>query len=63
MDARRARWVVDEHQRLLLWVPHDLRNGLLSPRNVFMISTDGSIRLNFENASIGESWTNCYRPA
>lgn len=56
-------WVRDPHGRLLFWVPPDLRGCLLMPQNTALISAQGSICLHFENAKIGEWWSECYSPA
>ncbi|CAE6351103.1 unnamed protein product [Rhizoctonia solani] len=55
-------WVKDEEERLLVWVPPELRTVLMWPRTELLISTRGWLRLNFANACIGESWMECYKP-
>ncbi|KAG8703210.1 hypothetical protein FRC11_010899, partial [Ceratobasidium sp. 423] len=56
-------WVVDELSRLLVWIPTDLRSVLMWPRTKLLISRKGYLRLNFENARLGEAWTECYHAA
>ncbi|CAE6469379.1 unnamed protein product [Rhizoctonia solani] len=55
-------WVRDTQDRLLLWVPPDLRSVLLRPQNTGLISRQGCIELDFSNARIGEKWETCYKP-
>lgn len=58
-------WVTDYEieSRLLVWVPPDVRRVLLPPRNILNISANESVGLNFIDARIGESWTDCYCPS
>ncbi|KAJ1305717.1 hypothetical protein OPQ81_010451 [Rhizoctonia solani] len=55
-------WVHD-NQRILLWVPPDLRSVLLRPQNTMLISRQGCVKLDFTSARIGESWITCYQPS
>ncbi|CAE6514125.1 unnamed protein product [Rhizoctonia solani] len=58
-------WVTKSKNRsqTLLWVPYDMRRSLVrSVANALVISRNGSIRLNFDHAYIGESWAKCYIP-
>ncbi|CAE6379158.1 unnamed protein product [Rhizoctonia solani] len=55
-------WVQDHQQRLIIWVPPDLRCVLLQKNNPIVISRQGCIDLYFSNARIGEAWATCYRP-
>ncbi|CAE6417442.1 unnamed protein product, partial [Rhizoctonia solani] len=55
-------WIKDKAERLLAWVPPELRTVLMWPRTELLISTRGWLRLNFANALIGESWAGCYKP-
>jgi hypothetical protein len=55
-------WVIDDQSQLLIWVPSDLHDVLLRPQGILRISTDGSVQLDFANAKIGLSWTECYLP-
>ncbi|CAE6361962.1 unnamed protein product [Rhizoctonia solani] len=61
-EMREDGWVVDKLSRLLVWVPGDLRTTLIWPRTKLLISGNGSLRLNFEGAYLGEMWTECYDP-
>ncbi|CAE6445317.1 unnamed protein product, partial [Rhizoctonia solani] len=54
-------WVRDTQDRLLLWVPPDLRSVLLRPQNTGLISRQGCIELDFSNARIGVNWQTCYK--
>ncbi|CAE6481290.1 unnamed protein product [Rhizoctonia solani] len=56
------QWVRDSQSRLLIWVPHDLRDTLVRPHNTLVISSEGSTELDFSGAKIGDSWTECYSP-
>ncbi|CAE6495374.1 unnamed protein product [Rhizoctonia solani] len=56
-------WVKERQDRLLLWVPPDLRSALLWPQNRLLISRQGCIELDFSDARIGRVWTTCYHPA
>ncbi|CAE6522185.1 unnamed protein product [Rhizoctonia solani] len=55
-------WVRDSHDRLLLWVPPDLRSITLSRHNPVLISSQGRIELDFTGARIGDEWVTCYQP-
>ncbi|KAL5631871.1 hypothetical protein ACGC1H_000043 [Rhizoctonia solani] len=55
-------WVRDTQNRLLLWVPLDLRSALLRQQNTGLISRQGCIELDFTNARIGDKWETCYKP-
>ncbi|CAE6508502.1 unnamed protein product [Rhizoctonia solani] len=62
-----ASWILDDDQwvrgrqsQLLIWIPHDLRDTLVRPHNLHVISSEGSTRLDFSNAKIGDSWVKCY---
>ncbi|CAE6485903.1 unnamed protein product [Rhizoctonia solani] len=60
-ELRPDGWVVDNRERLLVWVPPELRSGLMRPRTESIISRKGWLRLNFHDALLGESWQDCYR--
>ncbi|KDN33415.1 hypothetical protein RSAG8_13495, partial [Rhizoctonia solani AG-8 WAC10335] len=53
-------WVVDGQSQRLIWVPLDLRTSLMSPRNTMLLSRDGYVRLNFEDALIGKEWAHSW---
>ncbi|CAE6528186.1 unnamed protein product, partial [Rhizoctonia solani] len=55
-------WVCDPQNRLLLWVPPDIRSVLLRQSNLGLISRQGQIELDFSNAMIGDEWQTCYEP-
>ena len=55
-------WVRDTQDRLLLWVPPDLRSTLLRPQNSGLISRQGCIELDFPDTRIGDEWETCYKP-
>lgn len=48
--------------RLLLWIPSDIRSILLPPLTILSISTDKSVGLNLSNGRVGELWVDCYQP-
>ena len=65
-----SSWVVNEDgfmlangSELLMWVPSDVRDTLMRPQNTAIISTQGSVKVDFINARIGDSWAHCYQPA
>ncbi|CAE6438548.1 unnamed protein product [Rhizoctonia solani] len=58
----REGWITDSRGRALLWVPTDLRAPLLMPRNTGIICANGSLNLDFESTTIGETWSGCYTP-
>ncbi|CAE6415401.1 unnamed protein product [Rhizoctonia solani] len=62
-DIDNDGWVVDNMSRRLLWIPLDIRPILLHPLNTLLLSTRGSIQLDFSNALMGESWVECYTPS
>jgi WD40 repeat protein len=53
-------WMVDHDEKPLLWVPADLRTGLLWPRNTAVIHTQGSLQLDFTGRAMGHRWGECY---
>ncbi|CEL54098.1 putative WD repeat-containing protein alr3466 OS=Nostoc sp, (strain PCC 7120 / UTEX 2576) GN=alr3466 PE=4 SV=1 [Rhizoctonia solani AG-1 IB] len=55
-------WIHDHVNRLLLWVPPDLRGGLVMPQNTMVMSSQGCTELDFMDAMIGDMWQSCYRP-
>ncbi|KAF8674683.1 WD40 repeat-like protein [Rhizoctonia solani] len=54
-------WAVDSENRRLVWVPSDLRVPLPIPPNDLTISDQGGMRLDFDGAMKGETWTGCFR--
>ncbi|KAF8752949.1 WD40 repeat-like protein [Rhizoctonia solani] len=54
-------WAVDSENRRLVWVPSDLRVPLPIPPNDLTISDQGDMRLDFDGAMMGETWTDCFR--
>ncbi|CAE6514302.1 unnamed protein product [Rhizoctonia solani] len=54
-------WVRGAHNRLLLWVPPDLRRVLLRQQNTGLISRQGCIELDFSDSKIGNEWTTCFQ--
>jgi WD40 repeat protein len=59
-ELRDDGWATTRDERRLLWVPADLRTGLLRPRNRAVIYRYGSLRLNFDSVMMGERWRECY---
>ncbi|CCO34171.1 Vegetative incompatibility protein HET-E-1 [Rhizoctonia solani AG-1 IB] len=55
-------WVVDSHDRRLVWVPSELRVNLVLPPTSLMIIGGGYYELLVEGAKFGESWADCYQP-
>ncbi|KAG8716836.1 hypothetical protein FRC08_008710 [Ceratobasidium sp. 394] len=54
-------WVVLEGRKLLIWVPTDIRNKLISPERPVLISPRGSVRLKFSDEILGGRWSQCYQ--
>ncbi|CUA73479.1 putative WD repeat-containing protein alr3466 [Nostoc sp, PCC 7120] [Rhizoctonia solani] len=61
-DMDQSGWVRGAQNRLLVWVPPDLRTMLLRQDNSGLISRQGCIELDFANARIGDEWQTCYDP-
>ncbi|CAE6375190.1 unnamed protein product [Rhizoctonia solani] len=61
-DMDKDGWVCDPQNRLLLWVPPDLRSVLLRQNNSGLISRQGRVELDFSNARVGDKWQMCYEP-
>ncbi|CUA73492.1 putative WD repeat-containing protein all2124 [Nostoc sp, PCC 7120] [Rhizoctonia solani] len=61
-DMENDGWVRDGQNRLLVWVPPDLRTTFLRRQNSGLISRQGCIELDFLNARIGNEWKTCYEP-
>ncbi|CAE6357544.1 unnamed protein product [Rhizoctonia solani] len=61
-DMDKDGWVRDAQNRLLLWVPSDLRSVLLRQNNSGLISRQGRVELDFSSARIGDKWQTCYEP-
>ncbi|CCO37174.1 hypothetical protein BN14_11327 [Rhizoctonia solani AG-1 IB] len=53
-------WVVDRRNRRLVWVPPDLRGGLVVRPNDTIIADRGCL-LDFKEMMMGETWAGCYR--
>jgi hypothetical protein len=53
-------WIVDREKKRLIWVPPDLRTGLIRPRNTAIMYRRGSLELSFEGALLGPRWRDCY---
>jgi hypothetical protein len=65
----RDTWVLDEDgcirtdgSKLVMSVPPDVRGALINPQCPVVISAQGSIKLDFSDAHIGDSWAQCYQP-
>ncbi|KAG8718695.1 hypothetical protein FRC08_004645 [Ceratobasidium sp. 394] len=55
-------WVAIHESKLLVWVPPDLRGTLLFPQSTAIISTRGSLRLDFDHHRIGDYWQKHFQP-
>ncbi|KAL5526188.1 hypothetical protein ACEPAG_7527 [Sanghuangporus baumii] len=53
-------WVKGEGGELLTWIPEDMRGVLWRARNTAFFSTQFSLRLDFQNSSVGEDWARGY---
>ncbi|QRV78156.1 Vegetative incompatibility protein HET-E-1 [Ceratobasidium sp. AG-Ba] len=53
-------WIVDEGGRPMVWVPRDLHDRLVIPQNVAVLSTKGTLQLDFSEAKLGEQWAECF---
>ncbi|KAF8603123.1 hypothetical protein BDV93DRAFT_523491 [Ceratobasidium sp. AG-I] len=63
-------WILDKDgymiangSKLVMWVPVEVRDTLLRPQNTAVISTQGSVKVDFADTRIGDSWAQCYRSA
>ncbi|CUA74504.1 putative WD repeat-containing protein alr3466 [Nostoc sp, PCC 7120] [Rhizoctonia solani] len=52
-------WIVNTQQQRLVWVPEDLRVGLLRHPNDVVICKQGVLKLDFDGINIGKKWTEC----
>ncbi|KAL5522077.1 hypothetical protein ACEPAF_1934 [Sanghuangporus sanghuang] len=54
-------WIVDRHdsQKLLIWIPHDLRETLHHPRNTAVLNCEFSTKLDFAGTALGDRWSEC----
>ncbi|KAF8599218.1 WD40 repeat-like protein [Ceratobasidium sp. AG-I] len=57
---RKDGYMTDNGSKLVMWVPSEVRATLLRPQNTAVISTKGSVKVNFTNTHIGNSWARCY---
>jgi len=63
-----ASWVVQQDNWIfsggerLVWVPSTIRNVLLRPHNMLVISRQGSASISFEQCKLGTFWHQCYTP-
>ena len=61
-----ASWVMDEDGWILsgaerlVWVPSTIRNVLLCPHNLLIISRNGSATISFRQCKVGPFWHECY---
>ncbi|KAG9094569.1 hypothetical protein FS749_012210 [Ceratobasidium sp. UAMH 11750] len=55
-------WAVTHESKFLVWIPPDLRVALLRPQNTAIISTRGSLHLDFDHRRIGDHWHEHFRP-
>ncbi|KAG9096381.1 hypothetical protein FS749_008615 [Ceratobasidium sp. UAMH 11750] len=68
-DAQRGQWtlkedgwVVLDNSKLLVWVPHEVREDLQPPRNIFVCPQGSFVKLDWNNAFVGVRWRRCYKP-
>lgn len=61
-------WLIDDEGMIttrqgqfLLYVPTDLRTGLMRPQNLVCIYKKGSLALDFDAVSLGSDRVKCYR--
>ncbi|KAF8738391.1 WD40 repeat-like protein, partial [Rhizoctonia solani] len=55
-------WVVESPRRRVAWVPSELRAYLSLPPEDFRIDGRGHLKLDWEEAKVGEIWDGCYVP-
>ncbi|KAG8761730.1 hypothetical protein FRC11_013429 [Ceratobasidium sp. 423] len=56
-------WVVDNQNRLLIWIPPEFIPALMPPTDTSSALPRGRIRLIIDDAKIGNSWVECYKGA
>ncbi|QRV97688.1 Vegetative incompatibility protein HET-E-1 [Ceratobasidium sp. AG-Ba] len=69
MDPPHQGWTIDKDgwavsgDKLLVWIPLDLRVALVRPQNTTVISSPfGTLKLDFEGAKIGSRWHEYFQP-
>ena len=56
-------WIISlPGQDRLMWIPQAIREVLLHPYNIFIISQEGYAHINFQDCNIGTKWMECYKP-
>ncbi|KAB5588809.1 hypothetical protein CTheo_7751 [Ceratobasidium theobromae] len=58
--VRDDRWMVDNHGRLLFWLPPDLAHSLPTLQNPVRIGPSSSLGINYNGALLGDQWDRCY---
>jgi hypothetical protein len=53
-------WVIIDGSKRVIWVLPEARGTPLHPYHIAAISQQGSLRLDFSEAKIGEEWDQCY---
>ena len=56
-------WIVSlPGQDCLMWIPQGIREVMLHPYNINIISQEGYAHINFQDCNIGIKWMECYKP-
>ncbi|QRW00988.1 hypothetical protein RhiJN_29006 [Ceratobasidium sp. AG-Ba] len=58
-------WVIADQSKRLAWIHPDLRDCLLRPNHITLISRRGLLRLEFHSDGVdrvGENWANYFQP-
>ena len=56
-------WIVSlPGQDRLMWIPQGIREVMLHPYNIIIISQEGYAHINFQDCDIGTKWMECYKP-
>ncbi|KAF8669025.1 WD domain, G-beta repeat [Rhizoctonia solani] len=55
-------WVVEWPRQRVIWVPSELRTYLPCPPEEVRIDARGCLKLDWEEAKVGERWAECYVP-
>ncbi|KAG8768535.1 hypothetical protein FRC12_005507 [Ceratobasidium sp. 428] len=55
-------WLIDPKRRRVIWLPDRMRNLVLDPRNLFVISSGEQPNLDLHGIRLGENWHQCFDP-
>ncbi|KAJ7480726.1 hypothetical protein FB451DRAFT_1238289 [Mycena latifolia] len=52
-------WIVSSSDQRYIWLPSDMHRFLHSPQQL-VISSEGSVKVDFTNARMGTEWAECF---